>query len=398
MNRTAFGPLRRPDFRKLWIGQLISVVGDKLNQIAVAVLVYAMTGSMLQMGLMLGLTALPAVLFGVVAGTYVDRWGRRRTMIVADLLRAFLVLLVPICAQISIWLVYVIGFLLATVALFFEPAKRALIPELVGDSEVMSANSLDQASASASELAGLAVGGIVVAALGTNIAFLLDAATFVASAVAIGSIAHLESAAIRDARRSITREAIDGLKHIGQSPVLRDLTFVYTVAVIGGSASIPLCYALALQTYDAGARGLAFLDGAITVGLLIGAVWVGSSGADRVGRKLLLGLLGMGLALSLIPFANTIWLAAPLLLFAGLANMWVYIPAITLFQKEPPPRFRGRVTAAAMTIVRVFTVAGMVGAGALLQRSGTSPVALLASALLVMAAILGFSRTALRTA
>ncbi|MDZ4063456.1 MAG: MFS transporter [Coriobacteriia bacterium] len=398
MNSKAFEPLRRPDYRWLWFGQLISVVGDKLNQIAVAVLVYAMTGSMLQIGIMLGLTALPAVLFGVVAGTYVDRWGRRRTMIVADLIRAVLVLLIPICARASIWYVYAIGFLIATVALFFEPAKRALIPELVDDSEVMSANSLDQASASASELAGLAAGGVLVAALGTNIAFALDAVTFLASAIAIAAIAHRETPANTETRQSIVGEAVEGLRHIGGSPVLRDLTLVYTVAVIGGSASIPLCYALALRTYDAGPHGLALLDGAITVGLLLGAFMVGSSGPDAVGRKLLLGLLGMGVTLALIPFATTIWLAVPVLLVAGFANMWVYIPAITLFQKEPPPRFRGRVTAAAMTIVRVFTVAGMIGAGALLQHTGTSPVALGASAILVAAALLGFTRPALRNA
>ncbi len=88
-------PLRIADYRKLWVGQMISVVGDKLNQIAMGIMVYKITGSMLQMGVMLGVTVLPSALFGLIAGAYVDRWDRRKTMIVADLLRAGLVFFIP---------------------------------------------------------------------------------------------------------------------------------------------------------------------------------------------------------------------------------------------------------------------------------------------------------------
>ena len=95
MNTSVSAPLRAPDYRRLWVGQVVSVVGDKINQIAMAIMVYALTGSMLQMGIMLGVTALPAALFGVVAGVYVDRWDRRRTMVSADLIRAAAVLAIP---------------------------------------------------------------------------------------------------------------------------------------------------------------------------------------------------------------------------------------------------------------------------------------------------------------
>ncbi len=80
-----WSPLRLPDFRKLWLGQLVSVVGDKLHQIAMGVMVYVITGSPVQMGIMLAMTALPALLFGLAAGAYVDRWDKRLTMVFSDL-------------------------------------------------------------------------------------------------------------------------------------------------------------------------------------------------------------------------------------------------------------------------------------------------------------------------
>ena len=95
MRTGVLAPLRHPDYAKLWLGQMVSVVGDKLNQIAMGIMVYKLTGSMLQMGVMLGITVLPSALFGLVAGAYVDRWDYRRTMIGADLLRAWLVFLIP---------------------------------------------------------------------------------------------------------------------------------------------------------------------------------------------------------------------------------------------------------------------------------------------------------------
>ena len=399
MNTSVFAPLRVPDYRRLWVGQVVSVVGDKINQIAMAIMVYAITGSMLQMGIMLGVTLLPAALFGVVAGVYVDRWDRRRTMLTADLIRAAAVLAIPFVAGYGVIWAYLLAFLASTVALFFVPAKRSLIPDVVSADGLMAANSLDNASEAIAELGGLAVGGALVATLGYRWAFGIDAATFVFSAVSIAMIVHRRERQPEAARgTSVLSEAAEGLRSIWRSDVLRELTGVYVFAALFAAASIAMCYALALVRYKAGAPGVAMLDVATTLGILTGSVLVGHGGLERAGAKFLYGIAGFGAAFALIAFAGNIWTAMVLLFVVGVANMYFFIPATTLYQTHAHESLRGRVMATTATINRVSMVVGLVAAGALAE-TVSIPVltAIIGGAALAVAAI-GATRVALRTA
>jgi MFS transporter, DHA3 family, macrolide efflux protein len=401
-----WAPLRGRDYRRLWLGQTVSVVGDKVNQIAMGVMVYKLTGSLLQMGVMLGITVLPAALFSVFAGAFVDRWHRGRTMLAADIIRAGLVVLVPLLVRYGVVYAYLVAFLVSTVSLFFEPAKLSLIPELVEADSLMAANSLDNASSAGSELFGLALGGIIVARLGYGGAFGFDAATYLVSACFVAMVA-------RHAGRPIAREAAagaagllsevrEGLAYIWRAPVLRDLVGIYAFAVVGGSASITLSYLLALRTFEhAGpteAVRLALIDTAITVGLLIGAFLVGRTGSDGAGVKFLSGLVAFGVLFSTLAFIPAMLPAMAVLAVIGIANMWFQVPMSTLLQQHTRESLRGRVFAARTTIVRVFTVIGLVGAGAAAERLGV-PVVIGAVGVIVAAAgLLGWASPALRSA
>ena len=133
-----------------------------------AMMVYAITGSMLQMGVMLGVTLLPPALFGLPAGVYIDRWDRRPTMIAADVMRAVVVVLIPYVVGFGIGWAYVLAFLASTVSLFFVPAKRSLIPDLGGTDQLMAANSLDNGSEAIAEIVGLGLGAAIVATSATS--------------------------------------------------------------------------------------------------------------------------------------------------------------------------------------------------------------------------------------
>ncbi len=394
-------PLRSADYRRLWLAQLVSVIGDKVDQIALGLLVYAKTGSELQMGIMLAISMLPAALFGMVAGAYVDRWDRRRTMIAADVLRAVCVGAVPFAAEWSLYAVYVLGFLAATVALFFEPAKLALIPDLVGQHDLMAANSLDNATSSVAELAGLAFGGVLVATLGYQVAFFLDAGSFLVSAAFLLSIRHRSperaGAGASIAWRPVIREASDGLRYVWGHPVLRDLLGVYSFAIMGVAASTTFIFALALDRFDGGAIGLTTLEGAITVGLLAGSVAVGRADPTEPARKLLAGLLVFGALVSLSALTPSLAWTAAVLFCAGIANMFFYVPMATILQRDSEPAMRGRVFAAKQSISRVLSVVGFVGAGALAETIGLSPSILIAGATVIVMALYGWSRPRLRT-
>ncbi|HEY3316940.1 MAG TPA: MFS transporter [Coriobacteriia bacterium] len=399
-----WAPLRAPDYRRLWLGQTISVVGDKVNQIAMGVMVYKLTGSLLQMGVMLGVTMLPAALFGVFAGAYVDRWHRGRTMFVSDMLRAGLVLLVPLTVRLGVGYAYAIAFMVATVSLFFEPAKLSLIPELVNSEHLMAANSLDSASMAGAELFGLALGGALVARLSFGGAFALDAATYVVSACFVATVARRAGKApvrLSD-ERGLLGDVREGLAFIWRAPVLRDLVGVYSFAVVGGAASITLSYLLALRTYaQAGpveSVRLAMIDTAITVGLLFGSVLVARSGAGNAGGKFLSGLVLFGVAFASLAFVPSLWVAIPIMLVAGVANMRFQIPMATLLQQQTHESLRGRVFAARATVVRVFTVVGLVGAGVAAERFGIPVVVGAVGMLVALAGLAGWASPALRSA
>ena len=394
-----FAPLHVVNYRRLWIGQFVSVIGDKINQIAMAIMVYSVTGSMFQMGIMLGVTLLPSALFGVFAGAYVDRWDRRRTMIWADLGRAGLVAVIPFVARFGIGWVYVIAFAVATVSLFFVPAKHAIIPELVPADELMAANSLDNASEGVAELAGLAVGATLVALLGYTTAFGIDAVSFVFSAFMIARISsQRRGAAAEYVPAGLRAETADGLRYIWKSDVLRDVIGVYGCAAVFAAGSIALCYALPLRRYNAGAQGIAIMDAAITVGIIVGALAVGRSGTEKAGPKFLFGIAGMGASMFAVAFAPNIWVAVPLLVFCGVANMWFVIPAATILQTRSSDAIRGRVMAASSSINRIAMVAGVVAFGAL---SDSAPLVLVAAgvgAAAVGVALAGSLRVSLREA
>lgn len=400
-----WSPLKAPAYRRLWLGQTVSVVGDKVNQIAMGVMVYEHTHSFLQMGVMLAVTVLPAALFALFAGAFVDRWHRGKTMLVADLLRAGLVLLVPFAVRLGIGWAYLIAFLVATVSLFFEPAKLSLVPDLVDPEVLMAANSLDSASVAAAELFGLALGGVLVASLTYGGAFLFDAGTYLVSAlfvVTLMSQAGRADSSVPGPLRNVLAEVREGIGYIRKTPVLRDLMVVYSVAVAGGAGSMTLCYLLALKTFAQpgleDAVRLAMLDTAITAGLLVGSVMVGRSGSARAGTKFLWGLVAFGGLFAAVSLLHSIWTAMAVLLLVGVANMWFQVPMFTLLQQQTRESLRGRVFAARTTVIRVFTVIGLVAAGAAAERLGIPTVVGIVGLLVLVAGIFGWSRPSLRRA
>lgn len=393
-------PLRVADYRFLWLGQLVSVLGDKVDQIALGILVYEATGSELQMGIVLAIAMLPAAMFGMVAGALVDRFDRRRTMIAADVGRALLVLSVPFVAEVSLAAVYAIALAVAGLSLFFEPAKLSLIPDLVRDDRLMAANSLDNATSSIAELVGLAFAAGLVAGVGYRAAFFFDAGTFLVSAVLIVAIKHREApVAARSATTSgVIADAFEGLRYIGRHEVLRDLLPVYAAAMAGVAASVTFVYLIALDRFAAGAPGLAMLDGAITVGLLLGSVLIGRARSTAATRHLLAGLLAFGVLLSLAAWLPSLLWAVPLFVAMGIANMFFFVPMTTILQTVAVPSMRGRALAAKQTLTRILSVIGFVGAGALAEAVDLSWSIMLVGGFVTVVALAGWSRPRLRVA
>ena len=156
--------------------------------VALPWLVYRATGSALSTGIAFALYTLPYVLFGAVAGVLIDRLDKRLVMIVSDVARVGLVMLVPLAAQTSIVAVYGLSFLIASAAVFFDPCKLAILPDLVPREKLMRANSLLATGENLTEIVGYAVAGFILASISTTSAFRIDAATFAVSAASLALI------------------------------------------------------------------------------------------------------------------------------------------------------------------------------------------------------------------
>ncbi|MFH1414395.1 MAG: MFS transporter [Candidatus Omnitrophota bacterium] len=180
--------LKNRNFFLLWLGQIISQVGDRLGQMALIALVYFRApGSTFEIAKILSFTIIPVFLIGPVAGVYVDRWDRRRTMYICDILRAILVVLIPLFLFYSKSMipVYLIVFFAFSIGRFFVPAKLAIVPDLVEEKDLLIANSLVNTTGMIAAVVGFGVSGVLVEWVGAKFGFYLDALSFFASGVLI---------------------------------------------------------------------------------------------------------------------------------------------------------------------------------------------------------------------
>ena len=396
-------------FAALWTGQIVSLFGDRLHQVALAVLVLVTTNSALAAGAVFLVATLPNVLFGPFAGTLVDRWEHKEVMIVSDLLRASIVLVIPIAINIHIGLVYPLVFLVTTISIFFRPARVAILPRIVKDEDdLITANSALWVAETSADVIGYPMAAVFVAALGTALplAFWIDAATYVGSAVLLSAVvvAPRVKPAVAEIGRSFTRELRDGWRFLRNEPALYANTLQATVGQITIGATIALSVVYAERVLD-GSFGFdfsaiyGFLETGIGLGNLIGGFVIGLIGARLAkGRTIILGYVLEGLCVFLLAFATALPVAVGLMFGVGVANMIFVIPSQTLFQQRTPNDLLGRVVSFRFALVSGAMTFAM-GAGGLFADIVSVQVVLGAFGLLTIGAgLAGFLSPELRDA
>jgi len=363
--------LRRRDFSLLWFGGVLSVTGDYFLFIALPFFVYERTGSVLATGAMFAAETLPRLLFGSVAGVFVDRWNRKRTMVIADLSRAVVLLpLLAVAAGGPLALVYAVAFVEATVSMFFLPAKSAIIPNLVAERDLTAANSLDSLSEEVPSLVGALLGGALLGVVGLSGLVLLDIATYLASALLISSI--IAPATVPDDEPDVTpevavsawtnalKEWLGGLRLIGGDRSIAVLFAVMSVATVGEGVVVVLWIIFFRDVLGGGAQEFSYFIAAYGAGGILGGLLLGwSSRVIDETRLFSLSLIANGLLLLAIFNARLLPVIVALAVLAGGTVVGWLVTSQTLLQKWVPDRYRGRVFGAYEATQALMLLVGM---------------------------------------
>ncbi|MBW3631913.1 MAG: MFS transporter [Chloroflexi bacterium] len=358
----ALGATRNGDFARLWAAEATSAVGSQFTAVALPLLAALSLGaSPLAFGILAAAAGLPHLIFGLVAGAWVDRLRRRPVMIAADIARAVLLATIPVAAWLGalrIELLIAVAFLSEIFTVFFDIAYLSYIPSLVSRDDLVEANSRLEATASSAQVIGPALGGTLVRFLGAPMALLVDALSYIVSAGFLWRIGAGEARPVRtDAAMSLRAEIVQGLRAVWQSPVLRGLALSSTVMNLAGFLFLSIYVLYMTRDLGLGAEAVGLVFAAGGAGALLGSVTAGPArshwGVGRVllGAQILFGLFGM-----LVPLAVLFPSAALPLVVAAEFLQWVMVivfsvNAVSLRQAITPGRMLGRVNGTMRFIV-----------------------------------------------
>ncbi len=352
---------RNENFRNLWIAQLVSYLGDWFNTLAVFSLVTELTGQSGQaLALVLISRFLPALVFSAAAGVVADRYSRRWILIATDLLRAVVVLgFLFVRDPDQVWLIYALTAAQLSLSAFFQPARDAAVPTITSRQELLAANALSGASWSMMLALGAAAGGLVTHWMGREAAFVIDAITFIVSALVVRRVRI--PTRIRPPQRAVSfselsgvNDIIEGVRYVMAHPSVAWLLMVKLGWGLGGGVLL-LLVVFGEQIFPpGGAAGVGVLYAARGLGSAIGpfaARRVGGETPRAMRHAITVGFACAGIFYIGFSHAGSLGPAVLALLGAhtGGAILWVF--STTLLQLAVPDRFRGRVFAAEWALV-----------------------------------------------
>jgi MFS family permease len=377
------------NFALLWLGGVISLAGDWVLNIGLPIYVFLLTHSVLVLSIALLAVSVPNILLGSVAGVFVDRWDRRRTLIVTNLLLALgLVPLLLVRTADRVWIVYAVAFVESCLEQFSVPAKNALLPTLVGEEHLVPANSLNSVSSNLARLVGPALGGVIAGVFGLLGIVVGDAVSFLFAAVLVSLIVAPHSAQDKEsslvaaeasAFARVWRDWAAGLRLIRAEQTLFVLLTAVSITALGEGVMGVLYPVFVNRVLHGGAPEIGQLMSAQAVGGLLGGVLVGMLGS-RVLSRWAIGLCAMAFGLVDLVIFNIpaifpyFWLQIALFIVVGVPGIGMLAGFQSLVQARAPDAYRGRVFGALGTTMGLLGLIGTLTAGTVTDHLGVVTV------------------------
>jgi MFS family permease len=384
------------DFWKFWTGQTISNLGSSFTFLALPLIVFQLTGSAVNLAITTAAFFLPYLLFGLVIGAWVDRVDRKRMMIAVDFGRAAVIASIPALSAVdalSVWWIYAATFLTSTLTIAFDSGEFAAIPSLVDRDDLVTANGRIQASYQAAQFVGpILAGGLLGAGLPIEHVLLLDAASFLVSAAALGIVRGSFNAPDDPEREptSLRRDVAEGLRYVLSHPVLRNISLMMALFNFVGTTTIAQLVLFAKERLDASDSEVGFLFSAGSAGVVLLGLLAG-----RIRRRLSFSVAALGALMlyGILTFVfawnEVYWLALPLWgLILGL-GLFFNINTISLRQEIVPSHMLGRVVSIAGVLAWSAIPLGTLLGGYVIEATGD--VALVYAAIGVLTFLIAFS-------
>jgi len=362
---STFAVFRRRNFTLLWIAQFISTIGNGLLGVAASILVYRVTGSAMSVGLMLLAAAMPNLFVGLIAGVVVDRFDRKRIMIGANVICALAVAAIPFMLPRGIIWLYVLVAVSSAVEQFFAPAQASVLPETASDEQLMAANAMMTISLYGAVTIGAAAGGLIASISTLTTAFVLDALSFVLSALCIAWL-HVAPLASKEHSGSVSAlsNLRAGLAFVRGTPVLRSLVVVFGLTFVDYGLTNALILPFIKRALGGTDFQYSLVEALFAVGFVAGSLIMANM-TDRLhaGQWIGISILGMGVFTVGLGLGHRVLVVIACSAMIGLLNAPSYLGRQLLIQRTTPREIRGRVNSVFFVLRDTGLMIGMAAAG-----------------------------------
>jgi len=392
-----FAVLRQRNFALLWFAGFISTTGDWALNVALPFYVYQMTGSALATSLMFMARTLPGVLLGSVAGVFVDRWDRKKTMVVVNLLATLLVLLMLTVKSIEwLWVVYLVALVESALMQFFTPAEKALLPRLVDEKHLVTANSLSALNINLGMLIGPAIGGALMGLTGLTSVVLFDSASYLIAGVMIFLIAWSPDMTVKQSESpspfktwsGIWKDWLDGLKLVKNNRLITTIFVAVAIAMLG-EGIIQALLVLFVNLLKGGALEFGWLLTLRGLGGLLGGLIFGQIGTMMKPQRIFpWTLVGIGSLLLVMFNFPVLLLALITLCITGILAVGASATSTTMLQNSVSNGYLGRIFGVFGMIAALMTLLGHGSAGALADRWGVGVLLNIGGGLYVLSGLI----------
>jgi MFS family permease len=372
-----FSSLAEYNFRVFFFGQVVSLIGTWMQSVGLAWLALELTHSSVAIGLVTTVQFLPMMLFALVGGVLADWLPRRKTLIVVQtlaMLQAGALGFLVVADMVALWQVYLLAFAAGLLSAIERPMRQTFFIELVGREKLPNAVGLHSSILNGSRVIGPAVAGFLIATVGVEATFLLNAASYLA--VLVGYLrmkpATFHAARARRAEGSMWGQIVEGLRYATTTP---SPAFIFLLIGFLGTFGYNFTVVIPLLTrfvLDTGAAKFGLLTSALSLGSLFSAFWLAGGGV-RSHRFMVFAAVAFSASFGLLAFSESYYLTVGILFVVGLTSIALMTAANTTLQVEAPEEMRGRVISIYMLLMTGSTPIGGFLTGLLSDRAGVRP-------------------------